>query len=85
MAKTKTTPEDLLSTVDVAAELGITVTRVNVLIRQYRLKAVRIGKVWIIRRGDLDPVRNRPTGRPRNKPSTPQPKPPARSKSKKRS
>ena len=68
MSKTRTAPDDLLSTVDVAAELGITVTRVNVLIREGRLKAERIGKVWIIRRGDLDPVRDRPHGRPRKKP-----------------
>lgn len=86
MAKTKQSPDDLLSTAEAAAELGIKQPRLNVLLNAGRLPARRIGKVWIIRRADLDLVRDRPPGRPRNKsedmpPSAPAPK----KKNKKRS
>lgn len=69
MAKTKASPDDLLSTADAAAELNCSVARVNILIHEGRLKAIRVGWAWIVRREDLDPVRNRPTGRPRKKPA----------------
>ena len=77
MAQGKSTsPDDLLSTPEVGVELGIGVARVNVLINEGRLPAIRIGKVWAIRRADLDLVRNRPPGRPRTKPDAkPQPAP----------
>jgi excisionase family DNA binding protein len=67
MAKTKHSPDDLLSTAQAAAELGIKQPRLNVLLNSGRLAAMRVGKVWIIRRGDLDAVRDRRTGRPRKK------------------
>ena len=76
MAKTKTSADEQLSTVQVAAELGISKVRVIVLINQGRIPATRIGNIWVIRRGDLEPVRNRPTGRPRTKkPEEKKPKP----------
>jgi len=62
MAKGPISPDDLLTTTHVAAELGVTVTRVLVLIKGGRIKAARFGKSWMIRRADLDPIRNRPTG-----------------------
>ena len=68
MAKTKTS-DDLLSSPEAAEELNCSVARVNILIHEGRLPATRVGKVWVIRRGDLDPVRSRPTGRPRKKPN----------------
>jgi excisionase family DNA binding protein len=69
MAKmTVTSMDDMLSTPDAAAELGIGLRRVQVLIDNGRLPATKIGKVWIIRRADLELVRERPTGRPRKSP-----------------
>ncbi len=65
MAKTKTSPDDLLSVRQAAAELDCSVARVHILIRDGRLKASRIDHFWTVRRADLDPVRVRPTGRPR--------------------
>ena len=63
MAKAPTLPEDLLTTADAAAELGVTTQRVLFLIAEGRLRAARFGKSWAIRRADLDPVRDRPHGK----------------------
>lgn len=64
----KTSPEDFLSTAEVAAELGLGPARVNVLLNTGRLPAMRVGKVWIVRRADLEAVRVRKNGRPRKNP-----------------
>jgi len=74
-----TSPDDLLSTRDAGAELGIGTRRTQTLIEEGRLPAMRIGKFWAIRRGDLDLVRDRPPGRPRTKPGD---KPPQAKKKK---
>jgi excisionase family DNA binding protein len=63
MAKAQTSPDDLLTTAEAGVELGITSTRVTMLIWDGRLKATRFGKSWMIRRADLDPVRDRPHGK----------------------
>ncbi len=68
MTKTKTSPDEQLSTTQAGIELGITKSRVLILISEGRLPATRVGKFWAIRRGDLDAVRDRPTGRPRKNP-----------------
>jgi excisionase family DNA binding protein len=78
MAKAKTSRDEQLSTVQVAAELGISKVRVIVLINEGRIPATRIGNIWVIRRGDLDAVRHRPTGRPRKERE--EPKKPERKK-----
>lgn len=57
--------ENLLSTSEVAAILGITRRRVLALIKAGRLPAQRIGDSWIIRRQDLELVKDRKRGRPR--------------------
>ena len=76
MTKNKASPDDLLTSEQAGAELGISVSRVLVLVREGRLPAIRHGWSWIIRRGDLDLVRDRPPGRPRTKPDAkPQPQP----------
>jgi excisionase family DNA binding protein len=64
MAKAKTSPDDLLSTPEVAAELGLSVTRVQVFINKGRLPARRVGKVWAVRRGDLALLQIGKRGRP---------------------
>jgi excisionase family DNA binding protein len=57
--------EDLLTAKDVAAELGISLRRVNDLINKGQLPATMLGKAWVIRRADIDLVRTRrPRGRP---------------------
>ena len=55
---------DLLSTAAAAREIGVCRSRANVLIQSGRLKATRIGNAWVVRRRDLDAVRDRPNGRP---------------------
>jgi hypothetical protein len=68
-------PDELISTAQAAAELGISVPRMLVLINTGRLPAKRIGSFWTVRFGDL--VRDRPPGRPRSttpaEPGTSQP------------
>ena len=54
----------LLSTPEAAAELGITVARVQQLIWDGRLPAQKIGRDYVINADDLKLVSNRPTGRP---------------------
>ena len=48
-----------------AQELGVTVRRVQQLIRAGRLPARKAGRDWLIIYGDLDKVRDRPAGRPK--------------------
>jgi hypothetical protein len=66
--------DDLLTTEQVAVELGITRRRVQALIRGTRgsaprLPAQQIGHAFVVRRGDIDQVRDRPVGRPRTRPA----------------
>lgn len=82
MAKAKTSADQLLSSREAAAELGISIVRVNVLINEGRIPATRVGSYWAIRRGDLDAVRNRPTGRPRTSPQEAKGEPASKKKSK---
>ncbi|MDQ3253172.1 MAG: helix-turn-helix domain-containing protein [Acidobacteriota bacterium] len=53
-----------LTTEQVAARLGVTPSRVRVLIRTGRLPAERFGRSHVVRESDLKLVANRPTGRP---------------------
>lgn len=55
----------MIATKAAARELGITVQRVRVLIREGRLPAQKLGRDWIIRWADLDLVRERKPGRPK--------------------
>ena len=59
----------LISTQEAADRLGVTIGRVRHMIYAGRLKATKIGKVWIIDTKDLEAVRHRKPGRPRNDPS----------------
>jgi excisionase family DNA binding protein len=54
---------DLLTTIDVARELGITRTRVHALIVGGRLPARKLGRDWTIRRADLVYVAERRPGK----------------------
>jgi len=56
--------KDLLTVSEAAKELKIGVRRVHVLITEGRLPAEKLGSYYVIKRADLDLVRDRPTGRP---------------------
>ncbi len=53
-----------LTTADAAALLGVTRWRVNALIRDGRLKAMRVGQIFLIEERDLKAVAERTPGRP---------------------
>ncbi len=54
-----------LTTPEVARELGVSLRRVQALIRDGRLRARRFGRAWMVAPTDLDAVRLRPPGRPK--------------------
>ncbi len=57
--------EKLLSTNDVAERLGVTIARVQALIWDERLPAMKIGRTYIIKESDLALVSDRKAGRPK--------------------
>jgi|HubBroStandDraft_6_1064221.scaffolds.fasta_scaffold2053169_2 excisionase family DNA binding protein len=62
----------LITTATAAAELGVSVRRVQALISAGRLRATQLGRDWLIAPRDLEAVRERKTGRPaKDKAATP--------------
>lgn len=57
-------PESYITTNEAASELGVTRQRVLQLIQEGRLKAEKFANVYMIRRGDLANIEERPMGRP---------------------
>jgi excisionase family DNA binding protein len=55
----------LLTTSEVAARLGVTMKRVQAMIRDDRLPAEKMGRDYFIREADLKLVEDRKPGRPR--------------------
>jgi len=55
----------IISTAEAAKRLGVTQNRVRALIEAKRLKATKVGNVWLIDPKDLDAVKDRKVGRPR--------------------
>jgi excisionase family DNA binding protein len=55
----------LISTSEAADRLGVHITRVQVLIREGRLPAQKIGRTYVIDEDDLKLVEDRKPGRPR--------------------
>jgi excisionase family DNA binding protein len=53
-----------LTTAEAAAHLGVTRWRVNAMIRDGRLKATRLGQIFVIDEKDLKAVEVRTPGRP---------------------
>ena len=51
--------------------LGVTADRVRKMIEAKRLKATKLGNVWLIDPKDLDTVKDRKVGRPRKARKTP--------------
>jgi excisionase family DNA binding protein len=56
---------ELLTTKDVAERLGVTVNRVQAMIRADRLPAQRLGRDFVIQESDLALVSERKAGRPK--------------------
>lgn len=56
---------NFLTTSEAAEKLGVTRWRVNAMIRDKRLKAEKIGQIFLIRESDLKAVENRKVGRPK--------------------
>lgn len=54
----------LLTTAQAAEKLGVTRWRVNQLIQHGRLRATRMGQIFVIKEHDLKAVENRKPGRP---------------------
>ena len=54
----------LISTAEAAKRLGVHITRVQVLIREGRLPAQKVGPNYVVREGDLRLVADRKPGRP---------------------
>ena len=55
----------LISSAEVAERLGVHITRVQVLIREGRLPAQKIGRTYVVNEDDLKLVKDRKPGRPR--------------------
>lgn len=55
----------LISSAEAAERLGVHITRVQVLIREGRLPAQRIGRTYVVNEDDLKLVEVRKPGRPR--------------------
>ncbi len=55
----------LISSAEAAERLGIHITRVQVLIREGRLPAQKIGRTYVVNEEDLKLVAERKPGRPR--------------------
>lgn len=56
--------EHYITTNEAAGVLGVTRQRVLQLIQDGRLKAEKFANVYMIRRGDLDHIEEKPMGRP---------------------
>jgi excisionase family DNA binding protein len=56
--------ENYITTNEAAGVLGVTRQRVLQLIQDGRLKAEKFANVYMIRRGDLDHIEEKPMGRP---------------------
>ena len=55
----------LISAADAAKRLNVTSSRVRKMIASGRLKATKVGNMWLIDPKDLEVVKDRKVGRPR--------------------
>ena len=56
---------NLISATEAAERLNVTPTRIRAMISSGRLKATKVGNMWVINPKDLDAVKDRKVGRPR--------------------
>jgi excisionase family DNA binding protein len=59
--------DNLISTKEAAEKLGVSLRRVQALVTSGRLPAQKIGNSYVVRKEDLELVRERKAGRPKNK------------------
>lgn len=59
--------EKKLTTNEAAQELGVTPVRVRAMIRAGRLHAEKHGRDYMIKKSDIEPLRERKPGRPSKK------------------
>ena len=55
----------IIGTAEAAKRLGVTANRVQKMILSKRLKAIKVGREWLIDPKDLEPLKDRKVGRPR--------------------
>jgi excisionase family DNA binding protein len=55
----------IINVAEAAKRLNVTPDRVRKMIDSKRLKAIKLGREWMIDPKDLEAVKNRKTGRPR--------------------
>lgn len=55
----------IITTTEAAKRLGVTPDRVRKMIDAKRLKATKLGNIWVIDPKDLEAVKDRKVGRPR--------------------
>jgi len=55
----------VIGTAEAAKRLNVTVSRVQKMIVAKRLKAIKVGREWLIDPKDLEAVKDRKVGRPR--------------------
>lgn len=60
-----------ISTAEAAKRLGVTANRVRAMIEAKRLKATKVGNMWLVDPKDLEPLKNRKVGRPRKASKSP--------------
>ncbi|HKO42711.1 MAG TPA: helix-turn-helix domain-containing protein [Pyrinomonadaceae bacterium] len=57
---------NIISTAEAAKRLNVTSSRVRKMIEAGRLKAMKVGREWLIDPKDLNAVKNRKVGRPKS-------------------
>ena len=70
----------LISSAEAAERLGVHITRVQVLIREGRLPAQKIGRTYVVNEDDLKLIEDRKPGRPRKTAKVPDEEKQARTK-----
>jgi excisionase family DNA binding protein len=63
----------IIGTAEAARRLNVTQSRVRAMIDAGRLKAMRVGREWLIDPKDLEAVKDRKVGRPRKSRKTGKP------------
>ena len=58
--------KDLISTKEAAEKLGLSIRRVQALITEGRLPALKIGNSYVVNEKDLELVKQRTPGRPKS-------------------
>jgi excisionase family DNA binding protein len=61
----------IIGTAEAARRLNVTQSRVRAMIDAGRLKAMKVGREWLIDPKDLDAVKERKVGRPRKSRKSP--------------